>query len=157
MQGRTLVESLLAVGGIWLMAREIPDYATFAILTLSGTLPVSAAGPGSVSTQALHFCLNVAVGACLILMRRPIARRVHPADSNGTVSGRGLLPAGLGVLAIYFIASGTIALGRLLGQNATGMDLRFQIWNGVVSMLVGVILLVCTRRVSRKFEVDPGG
>jgi hypothetical protein len=150
MEGRSLVESLLAAGGIWLMARELPDYATFAILALAGGLPVSGAGPGAFLTPTLHFFLSVAAGLLLIMLRRPIAAWVHPADSGGTVAGDGLLAAGLGVLSIYFIGTGAIALGRLIGPSDMGMDMGYQVWSGVVSIVVGAILFAGTRWIAGK-------
>jgi len=155
MEGRSLVESLLAVGGIWLIARELPDYATFAILTLTGGLPVSGAGPGALLTPTLHLLLSVATGALLILLRRPIAARVHPGAPGGTVAGDGLLASGLGVLAIYFIGAGIIASGRLIGHSGMGMEIGSGIWNGVVSIGVGAILFVGTRRLAGKPATDP--
>jgi hypothetical protein len=152
MTGRPLVESLLAVAGIWLVARQFPDYAAFAILALSGALPVSGIAPGVFSTQALHFLWSVGVGGLLIFLRRPIARWIHPANSGETVSCQGLLTAGLGVLSIYFIGSGLIALGRLVGQIGMGIDMAFQAWNGVVSILVGGVLFICARWIGRKLE-----
>lgn len=150
MEGRSLVESLLAAGGIWLMARELPDYATFAILALAGGLPVSGAGPGAFLTPTLHFFLSVAAGLLLIMLRRPIAAWVHPADSGGTVAGDGLLAAGLGVLSIYFIGTGAIALGRLIGPSDMGMDMGYQVCSGVVSIVVGAILFAGTRWIAGK-------
>ena len=150
--GGSLLESLLAAGGIWLMARELPDYATFAILALAGGLPVSGAGPGAFLTPTLHFFLSVVAGSLLIMLRRPIAAWV--ADSGGTVAGDGLLAAGLGVLSIYFIGTGAIALGRLIGPSDMGMDMDmdmgYQVWSGVVSIVVGTILFVGTRWIAGK-------
>ena len=152
--GGSLLESLLAAGGIWLMARELPDYATFAILALAGGLPVSGTGPGAFLTPTLHFFLSVVAGSLLIMLRRPIAAWVHPADSGGTVAGDGLLAAGLGVLSIYFIGTGAIALGRLIGPSDMGMDMDmdmgYQVWSGVVSIVVGTILFVGTRWIAGK-------
>ena len=65
-----------------------------------------------------------------------------------------MLAAGLGVLSIYFIGTGAIALGRLIGPSDMGMDMDmdmgYQVWSGVVSIVVGTILFVGTRWIAGK-------
>lgn len=54
------------------------------------------------------------------------------------------------VLSIYFIGTGAIALGRLIGPSDMGMDMGYQVWSGVVSIVVGTILFVGTRWIAGK-------
>ena len=144
MQGRSLVESLLAVAGIWLVARQIPDYATSLLLMATGDLPVSGAGPSVLATQGIHFLVSAIAGLILIFSRKLLAEWFLPEEAKMQVGAEPLFAAGIGVVGVYFIISGALTLWQLMWPGSS-----YPLWSGILSMLLGLGLFFATPWITR--------
>lgn len=144
MDGRKIVESLLGVGGIWLLAKQLPDYATTLTATLSGRFSVSASPPTALLFQSVHFAVSFMAGGVLLLARKPIARWLHPEAGSAPTPGESVFAAGVGLLAIYFVVFGLLELGPFVWA-----DMRFQerpdvMLRGSFSVALGVALFIAS-------------
>ena len=159
MQGRNLIGSLLAVIGVWLIVREIPDYVTSLYLTFAEVGPVSAAGPSVIMTQSLHFILSAATGLALIIVRRRLASWLQPDDSIADFGAEPLFAAGVAILGLYFTVTGLVVLGQLFAIGEGLGDQSYAVWSSIISVVVGLFVLLIApllTRLWRKVYRAPG-
>lgn len=161
MNGRNLFETLLAVAGVWLVARQIPDYSTTLYLAATGALPASSAGPSVFSMQVLHIAVSVTTGLALIFSRKILSRWIKTKSSTDDSSADAVFAAGVGILGIYFMLTGLVLVGQLIPWRESIDTQPFIFWNGIASFLIGLSVFVgmpwivsIWRRVNRTGNSD---
>ncbi|MCC5854018.1 MAG: hypothetical protein JJU30_14375 [Alkalimonas sp.] len=147
MQTRTLISSLIALLGIWLLLRQAPDFASSMYIVLTETEHVP---PSILKLHAMHLSVNFLIGVFLILLRDKLAGWLAPNESGVKVFFRLFLAVGTSLMGVYFIAQGVVSLGESLGNK----DLNFGenpylYWRGIFSLIVGVILFIGSASISR--------
>ena len=140
--GRRLVEALLAVAGIWMLVRQIPDYITTIYVAAAGSLESVWSGPDVVSVQGLHFFVSAVLGTALLLARNVIARRLFPDLNDEALASDGILAAGVAIVGVYYAMSGLIDLSVLADWRPGPPADRSQLWFGAASAILGGLLFV---------------
>lgn len=141
-QTRQLSEALLAVAGIWLLVRQVPDYTTS--LYVSWSQPSWAQTPGApnfLTIHGLHFLISALIGLALVLGRKPISRWLTPSQSTNEATGDVLIAIGIAIIGVFYAAEGGITLGTYyasLEQLSSTHSNMF--WNGCFSVGMGVFL-----------------
>ena len=149
MGSRKLVESLLGVAGIWLVAYQIPAFATSIYLVASGEMPDSDLGPSLLKSQGFHFAATIITGVILLCTRKHIGRWLHPSDADVALSAQPIFAVGVALIAVVLMVSGLGSLSQFFGWRGSGMEQPLLMWSGVASILLGVLLFLASPWVSR--------
>lgn len=147
LQTRTLISSLVALVGTWLIVRQAPDFlaALLIMVTDMEQFPLSI-----LKLQAIHFSINLLLGLILILLRNKIACWLVPNESNVKVLFRLFCAVGSALMGIYFIGLGFISLGESLGsQDAKFGSNPYLYWRGLFSLVIGGILFLGSVGISK--------
>ncbi|MDR5858075.1 hypothetical protein FZZ93_01785 [Halomonas eurihalina] len=133
---RQLAEVLLAVLGIWLVVRRMPDYAvSLYVMWLNSALGQAADGPNILVLHSVHVLVSVLLGLALILARKPLAAWLSPASTDVSASTETLVAAGVAVVGIHYLADGAITLGTQMASANHAI-----LWQGGVSVVIGIAL-----------------
>lgn len=150
LDARKLVEALLAVAGIWLLFRQLPDYtATLYVAFFSEDV---SRGP-LLAIQSIHFAASIVFGFLLIAGRSPIARRLTPAGSQASIGRSAIVAAGTAVVATYFMISGVIELGTSYMTASRLPNEPFLLWRGIFSFVSGLLLFLCSASCARLWSL----
>jgi hypothetical protein len=148
--GRQTIEALLAVLGIWLVVRNVPDYAVLLVLQ-SRVSAVAPTGPSPIVIQTIHLTASALTSALLIVSRKRVAQWLHP--ETGAQEPNWLsVSAGAAVVAVYSILRGIVDLGTYYANSDSTLYLRS---TGVVSVLAGALLFIAapwTERLWRRLN-----
>lgn len=149
---RQLAEVLLAVLGIWLVVRRMPDYAASLYVTWSNSIPGQAAdGPNILVLQSVHFLVGVLLGLALILARKPLAAWLSPAPTDASASTETLVAVGAAVVGIHYLAGGVVTLATQMASASHAV-----LWQGGVSVVVGIALFVFSVGLGRLWRLLRG-
>ena len=91
MQVRPLMASLLALLGLWMALRPLPDAAVSLLIALAGQEDISSS---VLMAQFVHFFSNSLIGLSLILWREALSRWLVPQGSGVLVSPRACMAVG---------------------------------------------------------------
>ena len=83
MQVRPLMASLLALLGLWMALRPLPDAAVSLLIALAGQEDISSS---VLMAQFVHFFSNTLIGLSLILWREALSRWLVPQGAGVLVS-----------------------------------------------------------------------
>lgn len=156
MKGRKLVESLLAVTGIWMFARDAPNFVAMAFQALFVQVP-QPLGIAAFRIQILHLLANAATGAALVFARKPLARWVHPGELPAEPEAEPIVATGTAILGVYFLVVGLRGLSPFLVDDP-GIDADpYAFWNAAIGLLPGICLFVSTRWIIRVCHSQLGG
>lgn len=153
-QTRQLSEALLAVTGIWLLVRQMPDYAvsSYMIWSQPSWAQVPDA-PNVLVIQGMHFLVSALIGLVLLFGRKPISRWLGLGQSANEAGSGALIAIGAAVIGVFFVADGGVTLGtyyatleqsestgQMLGSNRPRMfwDAWFSVGTGVLLFAVSV-------------------
>jgi len=145
MQVRPLMASLLALLGLWMALRPLPDAAVSLLIALAGQEDISSS---VLMAQFVHFFSNSLIGLSLILWREALSRWLVPQGSGVLVSPRACMAVGTALMGIYFIAAGTVLLGEFLAQQRPNAS-AYLLGRGGTSVVVGAVLLLSSAGGSR--------
>lgn len=147
LQTRTLISSLIALLGIWLIVRQIPGFASSLVVVLTDKEQV----PASIlKIHAIHLFTHLLLGVGLIVLRNAITRWLVPGESGARIFFRVFLAAGTALLGIYFISYGVISLGESLGSRDPNFGANpYLYWRGVFSVSIGALLFFGSVGISR--------
>ena len=150
-QTRQLSEALLAVAGVWLLIRQMPDYATSLYMGWSDpSLAHAPDAPNFLVIQGFHFFVSALLGSVLILGRKPISKWVTPNRPEHDSTAGVLISIGAAVIGIFYLAAGVITLGTYyaiyekLGSTSPNM-----FWRGFFSVGVGIFLFAVSVGLGR--------
>lgn len=162
-RSRDLIEALLAVLGIWVTVRYVPDY----IVTLG--MLWNPPSRGTVDTgqihalQALHFGVSVLLGAALIVARKHVARWLNPRSHSSNADPGALVAAGAAIVGVFYIAEGSTALGShyLVRPSTEAYSLDATVLHGWISVAVGASLFTTSVGIGRLWlllggKAEPG-
>ena len=153
-QTRSLVSALIGLLGLWLVFRQVPDYASSLIIALSGREEIPA---DLLSLYGVHFAVTAVFGVVLILLRGRLARWLVPAESVTSFEGRSLIAIGVAVVGVYFVALGAISLGESFAvEQTTNRSNPYLFWRGIIAVGVGLFLFVGSVRISRLWALLAG-
>lgn len=140
LQTRTLISSLIALLGLWLILRQVPNLASSIFIMLSGQEEV----PTSIlQVYAIHFCSNSVMGISLILLRDKLSSWLVPQETPVQVFFRVFIAVGTALIGVYFTGLGVISLGESLGNQDPNFGTNpYLYWHGVFSVGIGVILFM---------------
>ena len=142
---RRFLEALLILAGVWLVFRQLPDYAATLYVAFVNDDLASEVDRGSsqlLIMQGIQLGASVACGLLLIACRTLLARTLFPSEVSGvSLASTSFVAAGSALIATYFIISGVVELGS--HYMLTGVRSEpFLRWRGVFSLLAGVVLLL---------------
>jgi hypothetical protein len=149
MASRKLVESLLGVAGIWLLLRQIPDYATTLLLVATGEVREPGVGPSMLAFQSLHFAASVLTGFALLFARKSLAKWLHPGDSESSVQAQPVLAFGVTLLGLYFFIAGILKVAEYFARRATVSVEPYLLWVGIASSVLGTLMFMACPWVVR--------
>lgn len=145
MQATPLVTSIIALLGLWMVLRHLPDFAVSLTMVLFGQEDI----PASVLTvHAVHFFSNTLIGLCLILLREKLGRRLVPQTVGVLVSTPAWLAVGAALMGIYFVAMGAVSIGESFAQSRPSATPYLR-WRGGASVLIGVLLFAGSAGIGR--------
>ena len=144
---RKLVESLVALAGIWLLFRQLPDYAsTMYMMTHESQM----GGPELITIQSIHFLASIFFGSILILARKLVSRWLVHENSTNQLQGQALVSAGVAIVSVYFILSGVTEIGQYYGvMQEPNIDNPYPLWKGVFSIISGLVGFVLSVGIGR--------
>ena len=135
MQVRPLMASLLALLGLWMALRPLPDAAVSLLIALAGQEDISSS---VLMAQFVHFFSNSLIGLSLILWREALSRWLVPQGSGVLVSPRACMAVGTALMGIYFIAAGFRHMSLIYdhyGQYISTIIIQIQQKNAALSDL----------------------
>lgn len=152
-RSRDLIEALLAVLGIWLVVRYVPDYAaTLWMLSYASSNWTAEISGHAHFVQVLHFAVSLLLGATLVMARKPAARWLNPKShsSNDAYPGP-LVAVGVATVGVLYIAEGITALGShyLVQPSRDVQSFNSAVIQGWVSVVIGASLFVTSVGISR--------
>lgn len=152
MQARPLVASLIALLGLWMMLRQLPDVLVSLLMMLSdqGDIPA-----GVLTAHAVHFLSNTLIGLCLILLREKLGRWLVPQAAGVLVSTPAWLAVGTALMGIYFVAMGAVSFAEGLAQQRLSAN-PYLLWRGGASIVMGVVLFVGSAGIGRLWALLVG-
>lgn len=147
---KTLISALLALAGIWLMLRQVPDYAATVYLIIVDSPDGSSL---LVPTQSIRFIASLLCGAFLVLGRRPLADWLVPSSQVTEHQPQSLLSVGVAIVAVYFLLSGLVALGQHVAfSRIQNISDEYVLWQGVFSIGTGVLMFVASVGFARMWS-----
>jgi hypothetical protein len=155
--GRRFLEALLILGGIWLLFRQLPDYAATLYVAIFSSAWVSESDLGRTQLlilQSVHLGASVACGLLLIIMRSWLARSLMPGETRGvSLQSSALVAAGAALIGTYFIIWGFVELGThyMLARDSRAEP--FVRWRGVFSSTAGLVLFLLSAWFGRVWAV----
>lgn len=155
MAARRLVEALIGVSGIWLVARQIPDYMASAAIALTSSDPVPQAQV--LFVQSVHFLTGLVLGFVLVSARKGFALWFAPDESDIDANAGALLAVGVAIVSVYFMLSGVVALGEYLGLRATSdAENPYLVWRAAFAIGGGLLMFAFSVRIGRIWRVLRG-
>jgi hypothetical protein len=146
---RKLVEALIALAGIWLLFRQLPDYASSLYLIIRGSEAV-ASNPEFISIQSIHFVASVIFGATLILFRKRLASWLVPQEGEIQFQPQALVSVGVAIISVFFILSGVVALGQYFGvKQMPNTSNPYVLWKAIFSIGGGIGMFISSVGISR--------
>lgn len=142
------VEVVLALVGVWLVVRYIPDFLTVLYVTSVNSADTTI-GMSPIVFQAVRLGSSVLFGALAIVCRRRLGRWLDAGQDPLRLDPRGLLLAGCLLLAGFFAISGVISMGSHLAMAGYRPQDSFHLAYGFFSFVLGTLLFVSTGLVSR--------
>lgn len=153
-QTRSLISALIGLLGVWLILRQVPDYASSLFIALSGREEIPT---DLLSLYGAHFAVTAVFGIVLILLRGRLARWLVPADSVTSFQERSLIAIGVAVVGAYFVALGAISLGESFAvEQSTHSSNPYLFWRGIIAVGVGLSLFVGSVGISRLWALLAG-
>ncbi len=148
MNERRILETLLAFAGIWMMIRQIPDYAGTLAALFSGSGGFVMAGREFFVLQGFHLAASGVIGLVLLASRKIVAAWIFPNPSTVTFSGEGLFSAGVAIVGIYFFVTGLSNLGLFAFLDSGAPARQRLLVSGTVSAFLGMVLFAASRIVA---------
>lgn len=145
MQVTPLVTSIIALLGLWMVLRHVPDFAVSLTMVLFGQEDISAR---VLTVHAVHFFSNTLIGLCLILLREKLGRWLVPQTAGVLVSASAWLAVGTALMGIYFVAMGAVSFGESFAQPRPSSN-PYLLWRGSASVVMGVLLFVGSAGIGR--------
>ncbi len=145
MQTRPLVASLVALMGLWMTLRQLPEVVSslFMVFSDQGDIPASV-----LMIHAVHFFSYTLIGVGLILLREKLAGWLVPHEANMSIGVRALMAVGTALIGIYFIATGVVSLGESFAQQYSSAN-PYLLWRGGASLAMGLVLFVGSVGIQR--------
>ncbi len=161
LETRRLTESLIAIAGIWLVFRQLPDYAaTFYMLLSENQLSSDIPSPQRAiftTAQSVQFVSSLCAGIFLVTLRKVLARWLVPESQEEVIGTDGLLAVGIAIISFFFILSGIVSLGQYLAEYGTAeTNNTFLYWNGIFSIALGVISFLFSVGIARLWRLLRG-
>ena len=161
LETRRLTESLIAISGIWLVFRQLPDYAaTFFMLLSENQLSSDISSPQRAiftTVQTVQFVSSLCAGGFLVTLRKVLARWLVPESHEKVIGTDGVLAVGIAIISFFFILSGIISLGQYMAAyGATETNNIFLYWNGIFSIAFGVISFLLSVGIARLWRLLRG-
>jgi hypothetical protein len=143
MNQRELASTLLAVLGVFIVASRSPEFLPHAlVLKQGGAVAGNDAIPEAARAVSMAALVAVAVavgiGAALIWLREPIARRLFPAQS-GPLRAPDFQAVAFSVLGAYLVVSSLRYIYMPGGLR----------WAGVLQIVLGAALFIGARGLAR--------
>lgn len=145
---RSIVSALLAVAGIWLLVRHIPEaIASTIVFGLEGIAsPVSI-----VAVHATNFLASAAVGALLIATREKVSAWLAPHEASIEVNASIAVSVGIAILGSYFLAKGFQSIGlHFVNVSNSGTH---SLYSGVSSTIIGIALFLASGSIGRLWQL----
>lgn len=161
LETRRLTESLIAIAGIWLVFRQLPDYAasSYILLTenqLSSDIPSSQRAIFT-TVQTVQFVSSLCAGVFLVILRKVLARWLVPESQERAIGTDGLLAVGIAIISFFFILSGIVNLGQYLAAYGHAeTNNTFLYWDGIFSIALGVISFLFSVGIARLWRLLRG-
>ena len=145
MQTRPLVASLVALMGLWMTLRQLPEVVSslFMVFSDHGDIPASV-----LMIHAVHFFSYSLIGVGLILLREKLASWLVPHEASMSIGVRALMAVGTALIGIYFIATGVVSLGESFAQQHSSSN-PYLLWRGGASLAMGLVLFVGSVGIQR--------
>ncbi len=151
---RKLIESLLALAGIWLLFRQLPDYASTLYIMLQGSIVGS---PELIGIQSIHFFASVFFGAVLISARKFISRWLVREENNNQFQSQALVSVGVAIVSVFFVLSGVTELGQYYGvMQESNASNPYPLWKGIFSIASGLVAFVFSVGIGRVWSLLRG-
>jgi len=139
LDARRLVESLIALAGIWLLFRQLPDYIATIYVAFIDSETVQA--DHFIAVQSIHFGASVFFGLLLIVVRKSVARWLTLDEVQAPVQAEPMMAAGIAVVSSYFVLSGVVALAtHYVTTQMPNVSNPYILWQGVFSVVGGLLL-----------------
>ncbi len=153
---RRFLEALLILAGVWLLFRQLPDYAATLYVAFGNEDFASSVDRGRsplLIMQGIYLAANVACGLLLIACRSLLARTLFPNELSGvSLESTSLIAAGTALIGTYFIISGVVELGAHFMLTRDLRSEPFVRWRGVFSLLAGLVLFLVSAWSARIWE-----
>ncbi len=148
LDARRLLESLIALAGIWLLFRQLPDYVATMYVAFVDSETVQA--DRFVAVQSIHFGASVFFGFLLIIVRKFVARWLTSDEVQASVQAEPMMAAGIAVVSLYFVLSGVVALGaHYVTTQMSNASNPYTLWQGVFSVVSGLLLFLLSIGLGR--------
>lgn len=147
---KALISAISALAGVWLMLRQLPDYAATVYIVIvdspNGSSPL-------VPTQSIRFIASLLCGALLVFGRRSLADWLVPNSQVTEHQPQALLSVGVAIVAVYFFLSGLVALGQHVALNRVqNMSNEYVLWQGLFSIGTAILMFVASVGVARMWS-----
>ena len=143
--GRQIVEAVLAVLGIWLVVRNVPDYAVLLAFE-ARTSSVAPMGGSPITLQTVHLAASALTGALIVASRKRLAHWLYP-ETCAPETGWPSVSAGAAIVAVWSVLRGVVELATYyVNSGSADVYLRNV---GVISMLAGVLLFIAAPWIER--------
>ena len=157
-QTRQLCEALFAVIGIWLLIRQLPDYATsFYVAWANPSATQTQSGLDFLAIRGIHFSVSLAVGITLIFARERLSRWLAPHQDANRIGSTALISVGVAMLGIYKLADGLVIFGTYyVVYHDSGLRAEEPLIRGGLSVAIGVLLFISSVSIARLWSVLRG-
>ena len=150
----SLVSALIGLLGLWLVLRQVPDFASSLFISLSAREDIPA---DLLRLYGANFAVTALLGIVLSLLRERLARWLVPAESATTFQVRSLLAVGAAALGVYFVALGGMSLGESFAvEQSANRSNPYLFWRGIIAVVVGLCLFLGSVGISRLWALLAG-
>ncbi len=101
-------------------------------------------GPSVLLLQSVYFLVSGLLGLALILARKPLAAWMSPVSTEAPAATESLVAVGAAVVGVYYLADGAVTLSMQMASASQAF-----LWQGGVSMVVGIVLFAVSVGLGR--------
>ena len=148
LQSRNFVEALIAVMAIWLIVREIPEFAIsqFALPFVDAQFQ----NANWKANEITHFSVSLLMGVLLLVLRRRLgAWLVSDSDIDAPLA-TSLVAVSTALIGVYFVASGLATLVTFLVNLNYDREISMHyLGTGVGFLIAGVLVFAVSSNVTQ--------